>query len=442
MNLIRIIFFGFLISSAKTCIAKSSAYPVGPYFKDGYYHIIWMWRETEIASTNSHLSYAKSKDLESWLTCKDQKINVPLRKSNEFIVEKGLESDGIEDKFMGLLNSRQKLSFVNDDIVITYLLNDDKGSQIFTAKKDGCDWEKNKITNNCEFLDLDSGGTLRESKKLDFSNIYYKDSHWRINIANKLKQCEGSKQIDGSYILDGNLKLNYLNIVKSYENKTARHKIIKKNQYLRDLMTVKSNDNELVWLAKENNGDLKAKCLPLKCRERDFYSKIYLIRNGEISVVMEGENELLVWGGAQNKYAYIDNNGSSYLAYFDAKSKCLSIALLKGNVLEDSYCLEKHNNIWDSHNYITLMLYDDALYITGNVHNNNINIYSIKDISARFSEPKLVKHLNGSFTYPRFISTNNTLLLMIRNGISGDGKYEIYDLINTHDRKWEIFYNG
>ncbi|CAF4056115.1 unnamed protein product, partial [Adineta steineri] len=48
---------------------KRNAYFDGPIKgPDGYFHLVWVWRESPDASSNHDLSYARSKDLISWET--------------------------------------------------------------------------------------------------------------------------------------------------------------------------------------------------------------------------------------------------------------------------------------------------------------------------------------------------------------------------------------
>lgn len=58
---------------------KRSAYPVGPFLgPDGYFHILWMWRDTPNGNTNHDLSYARSTDLEHWEAADGSRIELPI----------------------------------------------------------------------------------------------------------------------------------------------------------------------------------------------------------------------------------------------------------------------------------------------------------------------------------------------------------------------------
>lgn len=58
---------------------KRNAYMQGPVLGgDGYYHLIWVWRETPDCSTNHTLSYARSKDLLHWENIAGVKTELPI----------------------------------------------------------------------------------------------------------------------------------------------------------------------------------------------------------------------------------------------------------------------------------------------------------------------------------------------------------------------------
>ena len=56
---------------------------VGP---DGYFHLVWMWRDTPYGSTNHDLSYARSLDLEHWETVEGSPLVLPLTPRTEGVI--------------------------------------------------------------------------------------------------------------------------------------------------------------------------------------------------------------------------------------------------------------------------------------------------------------------------------------------------------------------
>lgn len=59
---------------------RMSAYPVGPTMgPDGYFHLVWMWRDSPSGATNHDLSYARSQDLTNWETAGGKPLDLPFR---------------------------------------------------------------------------------------------------------------------------------------------------------------------------------------------------------------------------------------------------------------------------------------------------------------------------------------------------------------------------
>jgi hypothetical protein len=89
-----------------------------------------------------------------------------------------------------------------------------------------------------------------------------------------------------------------------------------------------------------------------------------------------------------------------------------------------------------------MKVYNGDLYISGNAHNTDINIYKVPDYKNKFSRPKIVQKYSGSYTYPKFTVANGKLLFVIRSGMSGNGEVEIYDFLSKEDNKgWRLFSN-
>jgi hypothetical protein len=58
---------------------QRSSYPSGPTLGlDGFYHMLWVWRDTPDCATNHHLSYARSKDLIHWESAFGEAIPLPM----------------------------------------------------------------------------------------------------------------------------------------------------------------------------------------------------------------------------------------------------------------------------------------------------------------------------------------------------------------------------
>ncbi|WP_181059480.1 BNR-4 repeat-containing protein [Pseudoclavibacter sp. AY1H1] len=109
-----------------------NSYYQGPTLgPDGKFHLLWVWRDTPDAATNSMLSYASSDDLVTWQDSKGEPLTTP------FTYGAGDVVDPIPD-YAGLLNGNARIGFTADDeVLISYHKYDEAGnSQVFTATPD------------------------------------------------------------------------------------------------------------------------------------------------------------------------------------------------------------------------------------------------------------------------------------------------------------------
>src|SRR4029078_627328 len=82
-----------------------SAYPVGPVLgPDGWWHMVWVWRDTPDASTNHDLSYARSQDLVHWQTAAGKALTLPITLATGDIVDP-VPSGG------GMINNNNNVGF-------------------------------------------------------------------------------------------------------------------------------------------------------------------------------------------------------------------------------------------------------------------------------------------------------------------------------------------
>ena len=112
---------------------KMNAYMQGPMLgNDGYYHMIWVWRDSPDCSTNHTLSYAKSKDLIHWETVSGESQELPITIENEGFYVDDTPAKG------GLFNPGIKLGFDSKGFpVIGYHKYDaDGNNQLYAARYD------------------------------------------------------------------------------------------------------------------------------------------------------------------------------------------------------------------------------------------------------------------------------------------------------------------
>ncbi|MGW3956511.1 BNR repeat-containing protein [Streptomyces sp. NPDC004752] len=136
----------------------ASAYYEGPQLgPDGYFHIAYVWRMGSTdASTNSRLSYMKSKDLVHWETSNGRPLQLPLTHGNGEVVD-DIPTSG------GVLNNQTKLGFDNQGrVTITYYKYAADGStQMFVTRPDGKGgWTSTQVSKWAGRFDIGGSGTL------------------------------------------------------------------------------------------------------------------------------------------------------------------------------------------------------------------------------------------------------------------------------------------
>ncbi|WP_234734061.1 BNR repeat-containing protein [Tellurirhabdus bombi] len=125
---------------------------VGP---DGFYHIVWVWRDTPDASTNHDLCYARSKDLLHWEKSDGSPLRLPIKLASAEIV------DPVPAKG-GIINGNTVLGFdAQKRPVITYHKYDQQGNiQIYNARREASGWKIKQATDWTHRWEFGGGGTI------------------------------------------------------------------------------------------------------------------------------------------------------------------------------------------------------------------------------------------------------------------------------------------
>jgi hypothetical protein len=120
-----------------------NAYPLGPIRgPDGWFHLVWVWRDTPDCATNHHLSYARSRDLIHWESAFGRAIDLPMRLADQASWVDPIPSGG------GIINGCENLFFDSDGRpVITYHKSDADGNmQIYAARPKAGRWAAYVLT--------------------------------------------------------------------------------------------------------------------------------------------------------------------------------------------------------------------------------------------------------------------------------------------------------
>jgi hypothetical protein len=123
---------------------------------DGYFHFIWMWRETPDCSSNHTLSYARTRDFIHWENSRGEKLSLPITLGTGEVVDPAREKEGlINTAFSFSFDERQKP-------MVVYHRYDRKGnSQIYAARPSGkAGWKISPISNWDFRWDFSGSGSL------------------------------------------------------------------------------------------------------------------------------------------------------------------------------------------------------------------------------------------------------------------------------------------
>jgi hypothetical protein len=110
---------------------KMNAYQRGPELgPDGWYHLVWMWRNTPDAATNHDISYARSKDLRNWFNAASEPLTLPITFSSPGVIIDPVPVNG------GMINSCFSFGFdATDRLVVAYHKHDQNGNtQAYAAR--------------------------------------------------------------------------------------------------------------------------------------------------------------------------------------------------------------------------------------------------------------------------------------------------------------------
>jgi hypothetical protein len=135
---------------------RMNAYFHGPVLgPDGWYHMVWTWRNTPDCATNHDLSYARSRDMVSWETSAGKPLKLPIRVETAEIVDP-VPVHG------GMINGNTKIGFDSQKrVIVTYHKFDANGfTQVMTARRDPDGWRIRAISDWKYRWDFQGGGSI------------------------------------------------------------------------------------------------------------------------------------------------------------------------------------------------------------------------------------------------------------------------------------------
>lgn len=122
---------------------KRNAYPMGPTRgPKGYFHFVWVWRDTPDCATNHHLSHARSRDLKHWETAGGEPLRLPFTLDQADAYVDAIPSGG------GIINGCERLVFDGEGRpLIAYHKRDAAGHmQLYVARFQTGGWRPTVLT--------------------------------------------------------------------------------------------------------------------------------------------------------------------------------------------------------------------------------------------------------------------------------------------------------
>ena len=166
-----------------------NAYFAGPTpGPDGYFHLVWTWRESPDCATNHDLSYARSKDLVHWETSAGKPLALPITLETAEIVDH-VPVHG------GMINGNTRIGFDSQKrVVIAYHKFDSRGfTQIMNARLEGGVWKIYQTSNWDYRWDFSGGGSINfeirhgavqkssDGLRQEFEHIKYGAGIWKLD---------------------------------------------------------------------------------------------------------------------------------------------------------------------------------------------------------------------------------------------------------------------
>ncbi len=134
-----------------------SAYGLGPvYNPDGWFHFVWVWRDSPDCSSNHHLSYARSKDLLQWESASGVKVALPMTLNKNALWVDPIPPGG------GIINGCQKLvlDYLNRPIISYHKADSNGNMQIYATRFENGAWVQHLLTNWDKPVEFSGTGTI------------------------------------------------------------------------------------------------------------------------------------------------------------------------------------------------------------------------------------------------------------------------------------------
>jgi len=162
---------------------KRNAYLNGPTLgQDGYYHLVWVWRESPDCATNHSISYMRSRDLRHWENIRGEALALPVTLESPGVIVDPVPERG------GLINGNATFGFdLENRVVVTYHKYDPQGnSQVYNARWDGEGWSIVSGTQWDTRWEFSGGGSIEFDVRVqpvqrdEGGNLVQEWRHWQL----------------------------------------------------------------------------------------------------------------------------------------------------------------------------------------------------------------------------------------------------------------------
>lgn len=136
---------------------KMNAYFHGPVRgPDGFFHLVWVWRDTPNCYTNHDLCYARSTDMVNWQTAAAKPLTLPITIDTSGVV---VDPVGVKG---GIINGNTKIGFDSKNrVILSYHKFDRNGNtQLFNARLEGTQWKFYQTTDWSYRWFFEGGGAI------------------------------------------------------------------------------------------------------------------------------------------------------------------------------------------------------------------------------------------------------------------------------------------
>jgi len=172
---------------------ERNAYAAKPRLgPDGKYHMVWVWRESPVASTSNTVSYARTSDLTHWESSRGEALELPITRAESDAVDP-VPVDG------GVINNNVQVGFdAAGQPVVAYHKYDEEGNtQVYVARPDDSEdgWQQVQLSDWTGAWDFSQGGTLTFQVEVYWAPELTEDGNLRLDVT-----CGGEAR---TFVIDG-----------------------------------------------------------------------------------------------------------------------------------------------------------------------------------------------------------------------------------------------